>query len=428
MIRWMPVLLLAVAAVAVLSADAPARPVTLLVGGLTQDTIEPCGCGGRTAGGLARRAAVTRALRRQWPELVSIDAGSFGLQAHKFPTTLRSLAYLGVDLCALDDADLQQHERLLPPLADHALRYTSLAPPDAELPEPLPKSAVIGPTHGPRIGVVAISYTVLSIHDLTKQTAAEFGRLREDERIDLAVLISHIGAPDTARLLTAVAPADRPALVVYATSSAMPPEPVVDGDTLWVGLARQGRSVALIQGEPVDGRYRLTGRAITLEPGELDSTVAGWVKAYYDQMRAGEVATNLADKPASFPPVSACADCHAETVAAWRQHPHAHAVETLEAVGRDVSACLTCHSERLRRDGVRPAADGDRGIVCATCHRGLTSHMAQPRRAKATSIAVDDCLACHTEENSQNWDVAAYWANVLGACGGEPQARVHPVP
>lgn len=428
MIRWLPVLLLAVAVAAVFSADPPARPLTLLIGGLTQDTIEPCGCGGRTAGGLARRAAVTRALRRQFPELVSIDAGSFGLQAYKLPTTFRSLAYLGVDLCALDDADLQQHERMLPLLAGHALAYTSLAPPDAELPEPLPKSAVVGPTHGPRIGVVAVSYTVLSIHDLTKQTAAEFRRLREQERIDLGVLISHIGAPDTATLLTAVAPADRPELVVYATSSAMPPEPAVDGDTLWVGLARQGRSVVLVQGEPAEGRYRLTGRAITLEPGEVDGTVAGWVSAYYDQMRAGEVATDLAAKPPSFPPVSACADCHAETVAAWRLHPHAQAVNTLEAIGRDVSACLTCHSERLRRDGVRPPAEGDRGIVCATCHRGLTSHMAQPRRAKATSIAVDDCRACHTDENSQHWDAAAYWANVLGVCGGEPQPRVHPLP
>lgn len=414
-----------------LAADQPGpRPVTLVLGGLTQDTLEPCGCGGTSAGGLARRAELMRGLRAQFSELVSIDLGGFGVQPDRLPVTFRALAALGVDAAGLASDDLRYPDEILPLARRHAIAVCSLAPPERPTNPPLPRSLVVGPPRGPRVGVVSVEFTILSIYDLIKQTKAELAKLRGEEKAELVVLISHLPESSTEQLMAALEPATRPELVAQATQANEAGPPLEREGSLWVSLARRGRSIVVVQGTLNGGRYQLQATAVQLEHGPEEPVVAGWIDEYYKLTRAGERVTSPADKPPSFAPPSACEPCHAASVAAWRKHPHALAVDTLEAINRDVSACLTCHSERLRRDGVRPEPGPDRGVVCATCHSGLPSHIVEGARRRPLSIAPAGCRTCHTPDTSQRFEAeqAAYLASVTGACAGTPQERLHPPP
>lgn len=99
-----------------LASGAPMRPpqntMALALTGLTEGYLEPCNCGGQRAGGLARRAAMVAQLRREHPSLVLIDVGDLldvvppNDDPQRLPVIGRTMAYLGVSLCALGGRDL----------------------------------------------------------------------------------------------------------------------------------------------------------------------------------------------------------------------------------------------------------------------------------------------------------------------------------
>ena len=77
-----------------------------------------------------------------------------------------------------------------------------------------------------------------------------------------------------------------------------------------------------------------------------------------------------------------CKACHPGAYAAWREGPHARALESLPERSRGDQRCLSCHA---------PAAEaGQAGVGCEACHG--------PGRAYAARYVMRDaCLGCHTE-------------------------------
>jgi hypothetical protein len=92
-----------------------------------------------------------------------------------------------------------------------------------------------------------------------------------------------------------------------------------------------------------------------------------------------------------------CKACHPAAWAAWREGPHARALESLPERSRGDARCLGCHS---------PAAgDGLSGVTCEACHGPGRLYAARyvmrdPELARAVGLlepGEKTCLACHTE-------------------------------
>jgi hypothetical protein len=400
------------------SADAPpAASLHLAVCGLTMDYVEPCGCGGQNAGGLARRATLLAELRRAQPDLIVVDPGLLGSDPGALPVTARSLAAMGVDGLGLADSDLEQWPTLAPLLAADGLSATTVTPlaPAAGQPPAPPRCLLLGAAGGPRLGLVAVSWGALTRAEMmtaVRTALAEARRLGASH----TALAAHLTRADAEKLLAALPDAELPELVLLATEDNFPRPPDTTGGVTWVPVAQKGRSLSVITlapGRPPAVEQRLVGE------GPRDPLVQGWVDDYNAWVLKGEhgVSTDVA---ASFPRPAACVKCHGAIVERWRAHPHSHAVETLIERKRDTAACLRCHDERLRRDGVR-SDTGDRGVECASCHDRLAEHV--DRQAKAATPGRERCLGCHSAENSPHFDYEVYLKSVREVCRADGTAK-----
>ncbi|MBI5833748.1 MAG: hypothetical protein HZB16_15750 [Armatimonadetes bacterium] len=387
--------------------DTPPPPLHLAVIGLTLDYLEPCDCGGQNAGGLARRAALIAELRREWPDLVLVDAGDLGQDDQRLAVTTRALAAVGVDGIALGSVDLDRWATLAPLLRERGLAASSVTPlvPGLTTEPAPPASQIVAAVGGPRLGVVSVAEGLLSGARLAAATQAELLALR-GQGAAYRLLVAHLPRATAERLVDALSPEARPDVVVLATDNDQPALARRREGVTWVLLAHKGRSLATMTLAP--GAEPVV-RHTLVATGEREALVQGWVDSYFAALRAGQAPPPAG--AASFPRPEACAKCHGAVVAAWQQHPHARAVATLEERKRDVAACLRCHDERLRRDGVRSAA-GPRGVECASCHDKLAEHVARPE-SRPGRLA---CDRCHTAEHSPRWQAETYGRSVAEVC------------
>lgn len=389
------------------------KPLTIVASGLTEDYLEPCGCGGQDAGGLARRAEMLSEVRRNARgPVVVLEAGSFGVRPERLPLTLQAVGAMAPDACAVSADDLAVWDRVAPLTVERALPTTSVVPPGVGRPvttELRPASRlIVGPPAGWRVGVVSACFGGLSLYDVARRCGNELAALRAEE-VDLTVLVSHLGRAATEQLVARLETAP-PSLILLATGSDLPAQPWQTDSTTWAPLARRGRSLSVVTQDAPGAPLRVEQRLV--KTGLVDRTIQGWVDSFYERLRAGQ--ETLEPRPEPFLAPSACGRCHPAAVAAWRQQPHARAVQTLVDRQRDVASCLRCHSEAARRGGTVPTA-GDRGVQCATCHGQLAAHVKDPEQT-VTSFRQEDCESCHNPENSPRWDYPSYLEQVLAAC------------
>jgi peroxiredoxin len=117
----------------------------------------------------------------------------------------------------------------------------------------------------------------------------------------------------------------------------------------------------------------------------------------------------------------ACRSCHAAEHATWSESPHAHAVDTLEAVRKQGNPdCLRCHTTGFGRPGGFPAkglvaAHEDLASVgCESCHGPGGDHVAEGSTKIGTIVSLGDkcdscvilqiCGACHDDANDPGFD------------------------
>ncbi|MCC7493489.1 MAG: hypothetical protein IT204_14130 [Fimbriimonadaceae bacterium] len=394
--------------VLVSGAAPPDRTVTLVIGGCTDGYLEPCGCGGQQAGGLARRAALVTAVRQRAPGAVYLDLGRLGPPARHAELAAALAARLGAVAVGCGAAEARQPAHLAVARAA-ALPLTNVAPPEATL----PAMVVFDAAPGVRVGVMSICLGPLAGAEL----AARLGELAATATAEGAawwVLLSHFDQATTARLLDRLPVARRPAVVALALTASEPtPRWTADGTT-WVTVAAKGRSLSVVEAHHTNGRWQCQASTELVIEGPRDDVVQGWVDACFAAQKVTESGAPTPPAAPAGPTGAACAECHAATVAAWRQHPHGRAVATLEALGRDVAACLRCHDEDLRQRGVR-GAGADRGVHCLACHPASAAHL-QAATSRPGTISVDACTACHTPDHSPHWQPATYLAQVAAVC------------
>jgi len=115
----------------------------------------------------------------------------------------------------------------------------------------------------------------------------------------------------------------------------------------------------------------------------------------------------------------ACQSCHADEHAAWSQHPHARALDTLAAKGEQANAeCVRCHSTGLGRPGGFALGAGAQpalaGVGCESCHGPGGDHVGEAAPKRGTIVKLSDkcgscvilqvCGACHDDANDPGFE------------------------
>jgi hypothetical protein len=106
----------------------------------------------------------------------------------------------------------------------------------------------------------------------------------------------------------------------------------------------------------------------------------------------------------------ACARCHLDDYEWWKSAPHARAMATLAADGRDTDeSCLPCHVTGFGAPGgyrsVGTTADMS-AVQCEACHGMGTLHDWTGKTSVEANEAT--CRTCHTQEWSPDFDYRTY--------------------
>lgn len=106
-----------------------------------------------------------------------------------------------------------------------------------------------------------------------------------------------------------------------------------------------------------------------------------------------------------------CALCHANTHAGWSDTLHAHALETLEAIGQGSNPnCIGCHVVGHGDQGgfVNRATTNDlAGVGCEACHGPAAEHARNANDETlypGVSIASELCGRCHTGSHHPHYE------------------------
>ncbi len=455
--RWvallalLPVLLLAPPLV--MPAHAAAPPLTVLAAGDLRGEIEPCGCSPEgQMGGLPRRLAyLAQALGSGPAAPLLVDLGN------NFPEPTAQ-GRLKIDLIR---TLLQRYApaAVLPGPGEIALGAPALAD---GLPYVVSNDA-LGRAFTPvrtvrRAGGSVGIYGYLSPQAVYQGSQRHF-RLRAVGPALLAALRERIRSAGHARTLLLFRGADAELAAFVAADlfdGIVAGNPSADelqqvttrrvGGVTIPQVPTKGQGVLRLRLPHPDGAAQGTTDSVAAPP--VDWLTDAWADhpaaaepfaAYEEAVKALFFARLAAmeQRTAASPyaGAQACAACHKPAAAVWEGSRHAHAVATLERVGKQFDPeCLACHVVGLERQGFLSGELTPHlaNVQCENCHGPGRAHAADPANAPMARVrqSADHggpetlCRECHHGSHSPTFDFAAYWPRIRHGAPGEgaPQA------
>ena len=505
-----------------------AKPdAVLVVTGQSYGYLQPCGCSRPQLGGLERRANFVAGLKAKgWP-VAGVDLGDILPAAGvvpeqvvlKYATTLPALRDMGYVAVGVGTAEfsaglfqlLDQYaaKKDQPPylLAGNVggLVGGKVTPRVAAFPGPGARP-LVGLTEVVEVGTVPVGIAGVVGASVAKTVGARtlVGVTSDQDALTAAVkelidsakkpklnVLLYQGTFEEAKAVAKGWPQFR--VVVCLSDDSAPPETpdvvtAAGGEKVSiVRVGHKGRYVGVIgafkrTGGDYDLRYELVPLGETyVTPGTEDAArAANPALSFLDDYAARVKARNFLGKfpqrphPAqarnpklnlSFVGSEACAKCHADQFAKWKETPHAHAFATLENEAKRPAQrqfdgeCVICHTVGLgyktgfRDDLTTPAL---KNVGCESCHGPGAGHAADPKDAtllalqspwradkadrlpdlttmgvlaklseaarekyplkageRRTAGAVSAaCVSCHDTENDPNFDLFTYWPKV----------------
>ena len=449
------------------------RPdVVLVFTGEQHGYIEPCGCTGlaNQKGGLARRFSLLKSLRQRGWTLWPIDTGTqirrYGIQAEiKFQSTIAGLKQMDYQAIALGPDDLRLSTTMLAglvvPTGDEPSPFFSSS---AELfgdPSFLASVRVLEQGEF-KVGVAAvvapsralsITSDDIRIVDAEKAVARALDKLKD---CSWKVLIVQGTREEAEKLGGAHDAFD---LVVCSGEPGEPtrqprPIPGSRAKLILTGYKAMHAGVVGLWGKtmryqrvPLDARFP--------DAPEMLQLLADYQKALKLKGLEG-----LGIRPLPHPSgqkfvgSAACADCHEEAYAIWKNGvdgkggPHAHATESLVHPGERSEIprhydpeCLSCHVTGWNPQQYYPYESGYlsleksahlTGNGCENCHGPASQHVAAEngdidaddalleKLRKALHLTLDNaeqqCMECHDLDNSPDFHVRGafekYWDRI----------------
>ena len=169
-----------------------------------------------------------------------------------------------------------------------------------------------------------------------------------------------------------------------------------------------------------------------LDESHADHPLAVKVFADYDAQVKGLFFARLdilkqARQESPFAGAKSCADCHQASQVVWSASGHAHALATLERVGKQFDPeCLACHVVGLEQKGFlsKDLTPDLANVQCENCHGPARNHAATPTTVKtgaqpgavhgtATRPTEKTCRICHRGSHSPTFNFATYWPKIM---------------
>lgn len=445
-------ILLAVVVLASCRPEAP-RPDTPLTIHFTCDVsgrLEPCGCFTGQHGGLTRLRTWLRERDREGPSLRfdigNALAGTADYERIQYESLLAAFEAMGFEALNLGarEAGLSR-EQLAGFAAQHAAPLVSASVVDARSREPLLPPYRILDHDGRRIAVLGLldprscpdPGEGLAVLDLEQAVDRVLPQLTAEA--ELVVVLAF--APESA--LRELARSYFEFDLILGGDVAGPAQElhaVNESRLAWT--TGEGRTVGTVRariggGEPprlIEPEYavELLYEQIPQDPG-----LRQLVTDYRERIRHTELAV---DSPGSddhdrIPGVEAaaryvgsesCQACHAGDHAGWADSGHAHAFDTLVAVGAEADPrCIGCHTVGFgeptgyhRSTGPGPLA----GVGCESCHGPGSVHVAERSsgrepRFRFRPLGAADCRKCHYGEFSRPFDWDRFWPEIRHGSG-----------
>lgn len=377
----------------------------------TQGYLEPCGCGGRNTGGLARRATLIQTLRTGHPNSVVVDSGNVmerltpreTCNSKLMEAMSKSFGIMGYDGVGVGVLDLPYHGVYYKALRDRGVAALQVSLDQPEGVDPY-RIKVVGSVKVGILSFGAVPDVSASDIDLFRARYAAFSAARRE--CDILVLLDQSGTATNEWIERVSKRFGRPDIVVGGADRLPKAEPEMVGQTMVVPTCSQGVFVGCVDVR-IDGQGQknMTYSRYAVHPKvEKDPQVQALVDKYY---WGGLAAKPEAPAKKPYFPYTGCADCHQREYAQWRKTPHASALVTLTKKDRAVPSCLKCHSERYRTlDSLAIGQDDLQAVECASCHSDVLPHDSKPTKPKTDMKT--KCLACHNQERSPNFDYNKY--------------------
>jgi len=400
-------------------------PVIILFTGNTRASLE----GPSPAlGGLARRASVIGAARRERLPTLLVDAGGLFDGSDEFDRLraawyLRILSLLGYRALNLSPTELRFGWQWLAQTlgaspAEHAPPLISA---NAAVPErfnaiPIHTAGVaeVGPW---RVALVGFAYpgdksTVsaraqwLEVIQAASQAIPKLAR-----QADAVVVLADLPRKLLRNLATV------PGVDLVISADAGPDIERIEGVPIVhcrpQGLAI-GRVDALVNARGLTVQkvvqVELTG-AVPREPSVEQALVAFRAEAFtkLGGQRVRPPVNEQQPTAGSYVGAEVCGDCHKDASAQWRQTGHARAFSSLYAGQRQlVPRCQSCHTTGFGRQGgydPRVGTPALRNVQCEACHGPGAAHALDPSTKNIRSTAdAALCRQCHDKANSPQFE------------------------
>jgi len=281
---------------------AEGKTVTILFTGETHATLGPCDCPVEPMGGLSRRAAMVKRVRRDHPDALLVDAGGAfaggfydeyaqgeALDRERTEVTVRAMGRMGYDAVCVGDEELAFGPALLKQQA-RTVPFLSANLVDARTGAPLMPAHRIREVGGVRVGLIGL--TTPEVHEGDFREAAEglkaldpiqaaaqaVKRLRP--QVDLLVVLSHLGESGSALVAQKVPGID---LLINGHRRSSGDTEVQVGQTLMVQFSYQGRHlgrVDVVLGEDGKVKVRRTSLIDLGREAPDDPEIAAEVEAF----------------------------------------------------------------------------------------------------------------------------------------------------
>lgn len=394
-------------------------PITLLISGHFNGSLEPCGCTSPMIGGIRRLATRLAQDRQRGPTVFVLTPNSVPPSSEASPIQLRQnplKAEAVAEFAALTGCDalgLGQQEATYGP---------SLL---SEMAQLNPKAALNSSQNKPNglnvhrflstNGMLIACASPLSSSDpppatLDRQIGVELCQQAIATQ-QIPVLMTTSGK-EAAESLAKSVPDLR--LIIYESLGTATSRPEMIGNTWLVSPGDLGREAVEIE---VTGGTLLTLKSIPLGPDFANASVGTDVMT--DYLHRVNQADLLKLWPRSrtgkYSGSQACISCHKDASTVWHDSAHSRAYHDLAIQGHGLDPdCVSCHVTGLSStNGFRSVQTTPSlaRVTCESCHGPGAAHVANPRWVHL-SISQTVCLGCHTLENSPNFNFESYWLKI----------------
>ncbi|MCA9241722.1 MAG: hypothetical protein KDA37_16040 [Planctomycetales bacterium] len=452
----------------------PKPDATLVFTGAQDGYLEPCGCAGLTnqKGGLKRRHTFLKGLAADGWNPIPLDSGGqirrFGQQAQiKLRSTLNSLAELRYQAIGFGTQDLRQDLMgILINFEPDKNPMTSANVGLFEFDETFSSRYRVIQQGGFKIGVTSIlgAAAIAELGELADidlvdpaKALSEVVPLLEKEKCDQLVLLVYGDAAEAEQLALKFPVFN---WVVAGMGSAEPllePRRVEGSSTLLVTPGHKGQyavAIGLYKGGDKPWRYQ----SVPLDHRFQDSPeMQQLLVDYQDELRSLSL-TGLGIRAVAHPRgdrfagSDKCADCHSDAWEVFSRTPHSHATKTLVELDPPRHfdpECLSCHVTGWNPQKYLPYNSGYASLQstphltdngCENCHGPAARHVAAENgdidlpeqeieqlrqqlhmerienegnmEGQELGSVVNNCLECHDDDNSPDFDFQLYWPHV----------------